>query len=72
MIGPAIGGIAAAITNQPTVVFWVAGLMIVVSAIVVAARVPDMAHRPATAAAGETRRRTTTGASSPGASSTAC
>ena len=28
MIGPAIGGIAAAITNQPTVVFWVAGLAI--------------------------------------------
>ncbi len=53
MIGPAIGGMAAAITNQPTVVFWVAGLMIVVSAIVVAARVPDMAHRPATATAGE-------------------
>ena len=49
MIGPAIGGIAAGLTNQPTVVFWVAGLMIVVSAIVVAARVPEMAHRaPAT------------------------
>lgn len=45
MIGPAIGGIAAGLTNQPTVVFWVAGLMIVVSAIVVAARVPEMAHR---------------------------
>ena len=52
MIGPAIGGIAAALTNQPTVVFWVAGLMIVVSAIVVAARVPSMAHR-ATATAGD-------------------
>jgi MFS family permease len=46
MIGPAIGGIAAAITNQPTVVFWVAGLAILVSAGLVAARVPKVA-RPA-------------------------
>ena len=52
MIGPAIGGIAAGVTGQPTVVFWVAGLMTIVSAIVVAARVPKLAHRtPATAAA---------------------
>jgi MFS family permease len=49
MIGPAIGGIAAAITNQPTVVFWVAGLAILVSAGLVAARVPKVA-RPAVAA----------------------
>ncbi len=46
MIGPAIGGIAAAITNQPTVVFWVAGLAILASAGLVAARVPTVA-RPA-------------------------
>ncbi len=44
MIGPAIGGIAAGLTGQPTVVFWVAGLMIVLSALLVAARVPDLAH----------------------------
>jgi MFS family permease len=53
MIGPAIGGIAAAITNQPTVVFWVAGLAILVSAGLVAARVPNVAH-PAVARPGDT------------------
>jgi MFS family permease len=44
MIGPAIGGIAAGLTGQPTVVFWVAGLMIVLSALLVATRVPNRAH----------------------------
>ena len=54
MIGPAIGGIAAGLTGQPTVVFWVASLMIVVAAIVVAIRVPELSHRPrATAAAAD-------------------
>ena len=53
MVGPAIGGIAAGLTGQPTVVFWVAGLMIVVAAIVVALRVPELAHRPRPARAGE-------------------
>jgi MFS family permease len=42
MIGPAIGGLAAAATNQPTVVFWVAGIAIVVSALLVAVRVPEL------------------------------
>jgi MFS family permease len=51
MVGPAIGGIAAGLTGQPTVVFWVAGLMIVVAAILVAVRVPELAHRPRSAAA---------------------
>ncbi|HEY2887152.1 MAG TPA: MFS transporter [Candidatus Limnocylindrales bacterium] len=53
MVGPAIGGIAAALTGQPTIVFWIAGAMAVASAIVVALRVPDLAHqhRPADDAA---------------------
>ncbi len=42
MIGPAIGGLAAAATNQPTVVFWVAGAALVVSAALVLARVADI------------------------------
>jgi MFS family permease len=46
MIGPAIGGIAAAITGEPTVVFWVAGIALVVSALLVAVRVRDIAHVP--------------------------
>ena len=60
MIGPAIGGIAAGLTGQPTVVFWVAGLMIVLSALLVATRVPNRAHvaRAATADDEPTRRRT--------------
>ena len=49
MIGPAIGGIAAGLTGQPTVVFWVAGLMIVLSALLVATRVPNRAHVARTA-----------------------
>ena len=51
MIGPAIGGIAAGLTGQPTVVFWVAGLMIVLSALLVATRVPNRAHVARTATA---------------------
>lgn len=45
MIGPAIGGLAAGLTGQPTVVFWVAGLTAVLSALLVAARVPALAHQ---------------------------
>ena len=44
MIGPAIGGVAAGLTGQATVVFWVAGLMIILSALLVATRVPNRAH----------------------------
>ncbi len=51
MIGPAIGGIAAGLTGQPTVVFWVAGLMIVLSALLVATRVPNRARVARTATA---------------------
>jgi MFS family permease len=42
MIGPAIGGVAAAMTGQPTIVFWVAGAALVVSALLVAVRVPEL------------------------------
>jgi MFS family permease len=51
MIGPAIGGIAAGLTGRPTVVFWVAGLMIVLSALLVATRVPNRARVARTATA---------------------
>jgi MFS family permease len=54
MIGPAIGGVAAALTNQVTIVFWVAGITLVVSALVIMARVPDMARQAH--AAGEAER----------------
>ena len=54
MVGPAIGGIAAAITGEPTVVFWVAGIMLLVSALLVAARVRDIAHPPRVHAAATT------------------
>jgi MFS transporter, DHA1 family, tetracycline resistance protein len=53
MIGPAIGGIAAAATNTPTIVFWVTGAALVVSAVLIAVRVPDLArvvHTPEEAA----------------------
>ncbi len=50
MVGPAIGGLAAAATNEPTVVFWVAGIALVVSAILVGARVPDLERGVHTAA----------------------
>jgi MFS family permease len=46
LIGPALGGVAAAITGQPTVVFWIAGITLVVSAILVAWRVPEREHVP--------------------------
>ena len=46
MIGPAIGGFAAAMTGEPTVVFWVAGIALGVSALLVAVRVRDIAHVP--------------------------
>jgi MFS family permease len=42
MIGPAVGGLAAAATGQPTVVFWVAGIALVVSALLIAVRVPEL------------------------------
>jgi MFS family permease len=50
MIGPAIGGIAVALTNEPTIVFWVAGASVVLSCLLVVVRVPDLAHRTHTAA----------------------
>ena len=57
LIGPALGGIAAAITGQPTIVFWIAGITLVISALLVAWRVPEREHvragaRPARRRAG--------------------
>ena len=55
MAGPAVGGLAAAATSEPTVVFWVCGISLVVSAVLVASRLADRprARRvtPATATA---------------------
>ncbi len=42
MVGPAVGGLAAAITGEPTVVFWVFGFAYLVSAAVVLVRVADL------------------------------
>lgn len=49
MIGPAIGEFAAAVTNQTTIVFWVAGATLIASALVILVRVPNlqrMVHLP--------------------------
>ena len=46
MVGPAVGGLAVAVTGEPTVVFWVCGIAYAVSAVLVAVRVAD---RPAVA-----------------------
>jgi MFS family permease len=44
MLGPAIGGVVAAIAGSPNVVFWVAGVAMVVSAVMIRLRVPELAH----------------------------
>jgi MFS family permease len=50
MIGPAIGGLAAAITGEPVVVFWVAGIFVGVSALLVAFLVAPVPRRMGSAA----------------------
>jgi MFS family permease len=42
MLGPVVGGLAAAIAGTPTIVFWVAGAALVVSAVLVAVLVPEL------------------------------
>ncbi len=44
MLGPAIGGLAAGVTGRPEVVFWVAGVSLLVSALLIVARVPEVGH----------------------------
>jgi MFS family permease len=44
VLGPALGGVAAGITGRAEVVFWIAGATLVVSALLVLARVRDRAH----------------------------
>jgi DHA1 family tetracycline resistance protein-like MFS transporter len=51
MVGPAVGGLAAAATGNPAVVFWVFGLAYLVSAVVVAVRVADLSREEAKALA---------------------
>ncbi len=51
MVGPAIGGVAAAVTGEPTAVFWVFGLAYAVSALVVLIRVADLPRQAAGALA---------------------
>ena len=41
MLGPAVGGIAVALTRDPTIGFWVAGLALFVAGILVAVRIPE-------------------------------
>jgi len=57
MVGPAVGGLAAAAAGDPTVVFWVCGIALVVSAVLVGWRLPERArvggHEPAPVVAGE-------------------
>ena len=42
ILGPAIGGLAAAATHNPTIPFWVAGICVFVSGVLVWARVRDV------------------------------
>jgi MFS family permease len=44
MLGPAIGGVLAGLTGHPEVVFWVAGVSLLVSATLVLLRVRELAH----------------------------
>jgi MFS family permease len=44
MLGPAIGGVAAGLSGHSEVVFWVAGIALLVSAFLVLLRVPEVAH----------------------------
>lgn len=44
MLGPAIGGLAAGITGRPEVVFWVAGISLLVSAVLIVLLVPEVGH----------------------------
>lgn len=48
MLGPVVGGVTAGLAGDPAVVFWVAGVALIVSAVVVAARVPDLVRRAPT------------------------
>jgi MFS family permease len=50
MLGPAIGGLAAALAGASEAVFWVAGVALVVSALLVWLRVPALDHGSVTAA----------------------
>ncbi|MEO5965767.1 MAG: MFS transporter [Candidatus Limnocylindrales bacterium] len=57
MLGPAIGGVAAAVSGNPSIPFWVAGACVLVSGILVWARVREIPHAhhstPAPGAANE-------------------
>ena len=44
MLGPAVGGVAAWITGAAEVVFWVAGASLIVSAVLVWWRIPELPH----------------------------
>jgi DHA1 family multidrug resistance protein-like MFS transporter len=57
IIGPAVGGLAAALAGDPAVVFWVCGGALLVSAVALAWRLPERVrlggHEPAPVVAGE-------------------
>jgi MFS family permease len=44
MLGPAVGGLVAAASGEPTIVFWVAGIALAISALLVAVRVHEVPH----------------------------
>lgn len=66
MLGPAIGGIAAAVTGNPGVVFWVAGILVFASGVLVWARVRDVPHAPRASATVGATVAATAGTDTPG------
>jgi len=44
MLGPAIGGVAAGLTGNPTTPFWLAGIFVFVAGVLVWARVKEVPH----------------------------
>jgi DHA1 family multidrug resistance protein-like MFS transporter len=46
MLGPAIGGIAAGLTGDPTTPFWLAGAFVFAAGVLVWARVREIPHEP--------------------------
>ena len=54
MLGPAIGGIAAGLTGNPTTPFWMASIFVFAAGVLVLIRVPELPHPPRTSAQADT------------------
>jgi MFS family permease len=52
LLGPALGGVVAAILGSPDAVFWVAGIAMLISAALILLRVPEVPHAHADDPAG--------------------